>query len=63
MNLKLYVPSKHYNCNITKIVLDFFVQFEIFKFLKFKIISLNTYIFNVIKIQNYFSHILSQMFW
>jgi hypothetical protein len=48
---------------MTKIVQDFFVQFENFEFLKFKRIYLNTYIFNVIKIPKYFSHILSQMFW
>jgi hypothetical protein len=52
MDLKLCVPLKHYNCNMIKIVWDFFVQFEIFKFLKFKRISLNTYIFNVIKIDS-----------
>jgi hypothetical protein len=62
MDLKLCIPLKHYTCNMTKIVRNFFVQFEIFEFLKFKRISLSTYIFNVIKIQKYFSHILSQMF-
>jgi hypothetical protein len=62
MDLKLCVPLKHYNCNMTKIVRDFFVQFELLEFLKFKRIYLNTYIFNIIKIPKYFSHILSQMF-
>jgi hypothetical protein len=62
MDLKLCVPLKYYNCNMTKIVRDFFVQFELLEFLKFKRISLNTYIFNVIKIPKYFSHILSQIF-
>jgi hypothetical protein len=54
MDLKLCVPLKHYNYNMTKIVQDFFVQFELLEFLKFKRISLNTYIFNVIKIPKYF---------
>jgi hypothetical protein len=36
MDLKLCVSLKDYNCNMTKIVQDFFVQFEIFEFLKFK---------------------------
>jgi hypothetical protein len=54
MDLKFCIPLKHYNCNMKKIVREFFVQFEIFKFLKFKRISLNTYIFNVIKIPKYF---------
>jgi hypothetical protein len=30
---------KHYNCNMTKMVQDFFVHFEMFEFLKFKRIS------------------------
>jgi hypothetical protein len=62
MDLKLCIPLKHYNQNMTKIVWNCFVQFEIFDFLKFKRISLNMYIFEIIKIPKYFSHILSQMF-
>jgi hypothetical protein len=62
MDLKLYVPLKYYNCNMTKIVRDFFVQFEIFEFLKFKIISLNMYIFNAIKnTKVFFPHSISNI--
>jgi hypothetical protein len=36
MDLKLCILLKHYNYNMKKIVREFFVQYEIFEFLKFK---------------------------
>jgi hypothetical protein len=41
---------------------DFFVKFNFFKYLKFNKNCFKKYIYSIIKIPNYFSHILSQMF-
>jgi hypothetical protein len=41
---------------------DYLVKFKIFKYLKFNKKCFKKYIYSIIKILNYFSHILSQMF-
>jgi hypothetical protein len=53
------------HCNIEtsmgKIFQIFFVKFNFFKYLKFNKFYFKKYIYNVIKIPNYFSHVLYQM--